>query len=161
MNVNIAACLAPTENLRHFHTPLPFTCADDSCIFLACTWAAVPPLSNFTLREVSSLLVPVHTVFLLNAAVLLTSLCASSGGTFLLLSFSLSVCCWLETTTSHLATARLSTRSLHCIQRRPAVCSRSGFNMFQTLLRVIVWAICAHFCTCGVTAVCCTTLISP
>ena len=32
-----------------------------------------------------------------------------------------------------------------------AVCSRLGFSMFGTLLRVIVWAICAYLCTFVVT----------
>ena len=32
-----------------------------------------------------------------------------------------------------------------------AVCSRSGFIMFWTLLRVIVWAICTYLGTCVVT----------
>ena len=36
----------------------------------------------------------------------------------------------------------------------------SGFGMFWTLLRDIIWVVCAHFCTCGVTAVFCATLIS-
>ena len=37
--------LALTENLCHFHTLLPFTCADDSCVFL---WhARGPTLLNF------------------------------------------------------------------------------------------------------------------
>ena len=41
-----------------------------------------------------------------------------------------------------------------------AVCSRSGIGMFWTLLRVIVWVICAFHGTCGVAAVFCATLIS-
>ena len=39
-----------------------------------------------------------------------------------------------------------------------AVCSMWCFGIFWTLLRVIVWAICAYLCTCGVTAVFCPTL---
>ena len=31
----------------HFHTLLPFTCADDSCFSLSCTRAAMPTILNF------------------------------------------------------------------------------------------------------------------
>ena len=41
-----------------------------------------------------------------------------------------------------------------------SVCSRSGIGMFWTLLRVIVWVICASHGTCGVAAVFCATFIS-
>ena len=41
-----------------------------------------------------------------------------------------------------------------------AVCSRSGIGMFWTLLRVIVWVICASHDTCGVAAVCATLISS-
>ena len=41
-----------------------------------------------------------------------------------------------------------------------SVCSRSGIGMFWTLLRVIVWVICASHGTCGVAAVFCAALIS-
>ena len=39
-----------------------------------------------------------------------------------------------------------------------AVCSRSGFSMFWTLLRVMIRAVCAYPCTSGVTAVFSATL---
>ena len=41
-----------------------------------------------------------------------------------------------------------------------ALYSRSGVGMFRTLLRVIVWIICAYLCTCGVSTVFCATLIT-
>ena len=41
-----------------------------------------------------------------------------------------------------------------------AVCSRSGINKIWTLLRVIVWVICASHGTWRVAAACCATLIS-
>ena len=52
--------------------------------------------------------------------------------------------------TLNLAAALLSARGLHpCTGNCAAVCSRSGIGMFWTLLRVLIWVICASHGTWG------------
>ena len=67
----------------HFHTFLPFTCADGSCVSLSCTRAAIPTILNFADQSFLWVRVPL-SAFTPAAALLfsLTWLCASwSAGT--------------------------------------------------------------------------------
>ena len=123
--VSLFCRLALTENHCHFHTLLPFTCADDFCVFL---WHArglqFPRFgilrTVFLLDEVSFLFLLLCTVFLLNAdPSLLTWLCTSRSAGFasvwwsfpaLVLSLKL-VCCRVE------ILQHLSWRLHHCIRR--------------------------------------------
>ena len=90
--------------------------------------------------------------------------------TALFLFFSSSSVVGSRSATSYLATALLSARGLQHLTWRlrycllevcnilpgdcAAVCSRLGFGMFGTLLRVIVWAICAYPLSCWFESCC-------